>query len=179
MAGEEQAHTNRRKAERPTGPGTPEGKGDVSENGVKHGPSARKDVIEGEDPQEFERHRQQMLGELAPVGAMEATLAERIVSLSWRLKRAERLQNEVLEHLTTKETSSPLAKLVESLLAEDVDLMGDDPETDPNLAVGRAVAKDFANDGVLDRLSICEQQIESRLFRAMAELQRLQLKRKP
>jgi len=72
-----------------------------------------------------------------------------------------------------------LAKLVESLLAEDVDLMGDDPETDPNLAVGRAVAKDFANDGVLDRLSICEQQIESRLFRAMAELQRLQLKRKP
>ena len=43
--------------------------------------------------------REQMLGELSPAGSMETVLAERIVSLSWRLKRAERMQDEALDCL--------------------------------------------------------------------------------
>ncbi|MCX5643478.1 MAG: hypothetical protein NTZ17_02160 [Phycisphaerae bacterium] len=75
--------------------GPPEGKTTVAQNAVKHGLLAQEVVIKGEDPGEFEFYRDQMLGELAPVGQVEAMLAARVVSLSWRLQRAERLQGAV------------------------------------------------------------------------------------
>lgn len=138
----------------------------------------REAVMHGEDSAEFEVYREKMLRDLAPAGPRETALAERIVRLWWRLKRAERLQNEVMDHLIAKETSNPLVKLAESLLAEGVDLMGDDPETDPNLAFGRAVAKDFSGDRVLDRLLIYEEQVQDRLYKTMAEFHELQRVRK-
>jgi hypothetical protein len=136
------------------------------------------EAVEGEDREAFERHRRAFIGELAPVGAVETTLAERIARLSWRLKQAEWLQNEALNNLIEKEMSNPLVKLAESLLAEGVDLMGDDPETNPDLAVGRAVAKDFSGERVIERLSIYEEQVQNRLFKAMDDLRRLQQERK-
>ncbi len=127
---------------------------------------------------EFEAFREAMLGDLAPVGPAETALAERIVSLSWQLKQAEAREAEALNDMIAKETSNPLTRLADSLLAEDVDLMGDHPETDPDLALGRAVAKDFSGDSVLERLSISEQQVEDSLFKALHELQRLQSARR-
>jgi hypothetical protein len=127
---------------------------------------------------DFEAYRDAMLRDLAPVGTAETALAERIVSLSWRLRQAEARETEALDDMIAKETSNPLAKLADSLLAEGVDLMGDDPETDPDLAVGRAVAKDFSGDSVLERLSISERQIENSLFKTLHEFQRLQSMRK-
>jgi hypothetical protein len=179
MAGEEQGHAKRGDADEPAGPTAPKDKAEMAWDAVKHALSGSRDVIQGEDPQEFERHRREMLADLAPVGPMETKLAERIVSLSWRLQRAEWLQNEVMEHMLTKETENPLAKLAQSLLAEGVDLMGGDPEADPKLAFGRMVVKDFSGDGILDRLSIYEEQIETSLYGIMDELRRLQRLRKP
>jgi hypothetical protein len=136
------------------------------------------EALDGNHRQAFERHCRGMIEDLAPVGPAETALAERIARLSWRLKQAERLQTEALNHLIEKETSNPLAKLAESLLADDVDLMGDNPETDPDLAVGRAVAKDFSGDRIIERLAIYEQHLETRLFKAMADLRQLKQKRK-
>jgi hypothetical protein len=59
-------------------------------------------VVKGEDPGEFELYRQQMLEELAPVGALEEMLAQRIVGLSWRLRRAERLQTLTYDEIEVK-----------------------------------------------------------------------------
>jgi hypothetical protein len=114
MTSEAQVLANRLNAQKSTGPRTTEGKAAVSQNAVKHGLSARLDVIKGEDQAEFDLHREAMLGELAPVGSMESMLAERVVSLSWRLKRVERIQNEVFDALLA-DRNSPLAKLVRSL----------------------------------------------------------------
>ena len=44
-----------------------------------------------------------LLAELHPAGAMEAILAERIVGLAWRLRRADRLQAEVFDTLLAKD----------------------------------------------------------------------------
>ena len=92
MASTAQVLANRLNAQKSTGPRTPEGKAVISQNAVRHGLLAREVVIKGEDPGEFEFYRDQMLGELAPAGSVESVLAERVVSLSWRLQRAERLQ---------------------------------------------------------------------------------------
>ncbi len=93
MASVAQIQANRLNAQKSTGPRTAEGKERASQNAVKHGLLAKQAVIQGEDPAEFELYREGMLQTLAPVGAVEAMLAERVVGLSWRLLRAERLQN--------------------------------------------------------------------------------------
>ena len=176
MATEAQILANRRNGEKSTGPRTAEGKAIVSQNAVKHGLSGRLDVIKGEDQGEFDLHREAMLGELAPAGAMESMLAERVVSLSWRLKRVERIQNEVFDALLA-DRSSPLAKLVQSLSPKGSGRPEGGPDGDGDLALGRVALKDFSNSRVLDRLLMYERRIEHSLYKTMAELQRLRLLR--
>ena len=118
MASAAQVLANRLNAEKSTGPRTPEGKATVSQNAVKHGLLAREAVIKGEDPGEFEFYRDQMLGELAPVGSVESMLAERVVSLSWRLQRAERLQGAAFDALYEEDTAGPLAGVKRMLRAK-------------------------------------------------------------
>jgi len=174
MATEAQVLANRRNAGKSTGPRTAESKAAVAQNAVKHGLSARLDVIKGEDQAEFDLQREAMLGELAPVGAVESMLAERVVGLSWRLKRVERIQNEVFDAMLA-DRNSPLAKLVQSLQPKAAGRPEDDPEGD--LALGRVVLKDFSNSRVLDRLLMYERRVEHSLYKTMAELQRLRLVR--
>lgn len=62
-------------------------------NAVRHGLTAEAPVIPGvESAEEWEAHRAAIAQDLAPVGAMELTLAERIARLSWRLRRVDRYE---------------------------------------------------------------------------------------
>jgi len=176
MATEAKVVANRQNARKATGPRTAEGKAAVAQNAVKHGLAGRADVIKGEDQAEFDQHREAMLGELAPAGPMEAMLAERVVGLSWRLERVERIQNEVFDALLA-DRSSPLAKLVQSLQPKGAGQPKDEPDGEGDLDLGRAVIKDFSNSRVLDRLLMYERRIEHSLYKTMAELQRLRLLR--
>ena len=176
MATEAQVLANRLNAQKSTGPRTLEGKAVVSQNAVKHGLSGRLDVIRGEDQAQFDLHREALLGELAPVGPVESMLAERVVSLSWRLQRVERMQNEVFDALLA-DRNSPLAKLVRSLEPKGAGQPEGGPEGEDDLALGRVVLKDFSNSRVLDRLLMYERRIEHSLFKTTAELQRLRLLR--
>ena len=179
MATEAQILVNRRNVQKSTGPRTPEGKTIVSQNAVKHGLSARLDVISSESQADFDLYCDRMLAELAPVGPMESTLAERIVSLSWRLKRAGRIQNQTINALDADKTSSPLAKLTQSLFSKAQNQSPPDPSAcDADLALGRMAIKDFSNARVLERLLMYERRIEHSLYRTILELQRLHLIRK-
>jgi hypothetical protein len=176
MATDAQVRANRLNAAKSTGPRTAEGKAAVSQNAVKHGLRAEQAVIRGEDPGEFEFYRDRMLGELAPVGVVESVLAERAVGLAWRLKRAERVQNEVFDTLYTDQTADPLAKLTQSLLAKRIPRPPGGAD-DRDLTLGQVVARDFANSRVLDRLLMYERRMEHSLYKTLAELQKLRLMR--
>ncbi|HSV98536.1 MAG TPA: hypothetical protein VLI39_00075, partial [Sedimentisphaerales bacterium] len=91
MASVAQIQANRSNAQKSTGPRTAQGKAVASQNAVKHGLLAEQVVIRGEDAAQFDLYREGMLADLAPVGEIETMLAERAVSLAWRLRRAERL----------------------------------------------------------------------------------------
>ncbi len=163
MATEAQVRANRSNAQKSTGPHTAEGKAAVAQNAVKHGLSGRLDVIKGEDQAEFDRQREALLAELQPRGAVEAMLAERAVSLSWRLKRVERMQNEVLDAFLA-DGATPLARLARSVIP------GKAAEDD-GLDLGRAVLKDFSNSRVLDRLLMYERRMEHSLLKMLNDLQ--------
>jgi len=174
MATEAQVQANRSNAQKSTGPRSAEGKAAVAQNAVKHGFAGRLDVIKGEEQAEFDLHREAMLGELAPAGAVETMLAERIAGLSWRLKRAERMQEEAFNALLTPDTSSLAVRIGQSFRPKRSEA---EAQTESELAFGRAVVKDFGHDRVLDRLLMYERRMEHSLYRTMAELQRQRLLR--
>ena len=171
MATDAQIHANRLNAQKSTGPRTAEGKATASQNAVTHGLLARQAVIRGEDPGEFEFYRDEMLGELSPSGALESMLAERVVGLAWRLRRAERIQAEVFEAMLAQDAPDPTKKLVQSMRSQ---------AAAGETALGRVVIRDFANYRVFDRLGLYERRLEQSLYRTMAELRKLrQLDRPP
>ena len=179
MATELQILANRRNAQKSTGPRTGKGKAAVSQNAVKHGLLTRRDVITSESQADFDLYRAQLLDELAPVSPMESMLAERVVTLSWRLKRTSRIQNQAIDALNADNTSSPLTKLTQSLFFNVAGKsLSNAGGFNGELALGRLAIKDFANARVLDRLLMYERRIEHSLYKTLLELQRLNLIRK-
>ena len=169
MSSQARVVANRRNAAKSTGPRTTEGKAVVAQNAVKHGLWARQAVLRNEDPQEFDLHRSRMLRKLAPDGPEEEAMAERIVALWWRLKRAERMQDEALDYLLEADRGSDWVKCRRE---------NGDPSARAELAFGRAVARDFAETRTLDRLTMHERRIESSLYRTMKELRQLRREEK-
>ena len=179
MSSESQILANRLNAQKSTGPRSSQGKAAVSQNAVKHGLLAEHDVISSESRADFDLYREQMLDELAPVSPMESMLAERIVTLSWRLKRVCRFQNQAIDALNTDNAFSPLTKLTQSLFFKNQDQSQAAPSASAaHLALGRMAIKDFANARVLDRLLMYERRIEHSLYKTILEFQRLNLVKK-
>jgi hypothetical protein len=82
-------------AGRATGPRTEEGKAISSQNRLTHGLCAKKYAIHPSQRPEFERHYNEMLAALAPVGAEEVQLAEAIILDQYRMARSRELENEI------------------------------------------------------------------------------------
>ena len=176
MPTQAQIHANRQNAQKSTGPRTQEGKAAASQNSVKHGLLARQNVISSESHAEFDLYRDQFLEELAPATPLESFLAERIVSLSWRLKRTETIQNQTFDALDERTNNNPLAQLAKSFLPKHLQPpKKDTTEPKPDLPLGQLAIRDFANSRVLDRLLMYERRIENSLHKTMLELQRLKL----
>ncbi len=170
MSTQPQIHANRLNAQKSTGPKSPQGKAVVAQNALKHGLSARHDVIITETQADFDLHRDVLIAELDPQGPMESILTDRIVSLSWRLKRADRIQNQTIDAMDEKTKHNPFPGLPK--------LLTRNPEPqNPALTLGRLALKDFSNDRVLDRLLMYERRLEHSLYKTTLELQRLHLLR--
>lgn len=70
------------------GPRTKAGKATSSKNATKHGLTAKTLVLpKYERVEEYEAHRAGIVSALAPTGALEAELVERVVSITWRMRR--------------------------------------------------------------------------------------------
>jgi hypothetical protein len=178
MSTQAQIKANRRNAKKSTGPKTDKGKAAVSQNAVKHGLFAES-VITGENPAEYAAFHDNMLVELAPVGMMELMLAERVVNLWWRLRRAERMQNEVIEDKIENRVTNPWAIERRKDHCYNEGLEPGDPRFEPeHLALGRIAISDWAACRILDRMLLYERRIESSLNRAMRELKRFQVVRR-
>jgi len=178
MATEAQIIANRRNAQKSTGPRSRKGKKAISQNAVRHGLMARQAVISSENRNEFCLYRDWMLDELAPAGPMESILAQRIVSLSWRLKRAGHIQKLTIDAMNQDNANSPFNKLTESLLQKKQNQSKNETSDPPaDLTLGRLAIKDFSNARVLERLLMYERRIEHSLYKTIIELQRLQIMR--
>jgi len=90
------AAASRRNGAKSSGPKTAEGKARSAQNALKHGMRAQKCIVlPGERASAFEAFEAALLEELAPEGALQAVLAQRVIAASWRLARAERVEAEL------------------------------------------------------------------------------------
>ena len=179
MSTKAQTKANRQNAQKSTGPQTDEGKATVSQNAVKHGLFAAEAVIKGEDPADYEAFHDQMLAELYPVGAVETMLADRFVSLAWRLKRAERMQNQAIDSMIESQIDNPMAKSLNMVKwhAKGVKL-GDPRYVISHLQLGRIASSDWCNCRVLDRMMLYERRIENSMIKMMNELKKREIMRR-
>ncbi|MBN2314488.1 MAG: hypothetical protein JXM79_11200 [Sedimentisphaerales bacterium] len=179
MATQAQLLANRRNAQQSTGPRTAEGKALSAKNATKHGLFARYDVVISEDQGDYDALRESLLKELAPEGTMENLLAERIVSLTWRIKRAARMQNEMIDVKIRREINDSRPELSESLITgKPCDKSKYSDKCYDDQVLGYIAMRDFAGSRALERLSMYERRFEASLFRTMGELKKLQHARK-
>ena len=107
---------NRRNALKSSGPKTIEGKKQASLNALKHGLTAEKFVIIGENIKELESFRDRMIESLKPIGVEQEVIAEKIIEIAIRLKRIKNIEagvfnQEILEH-EADTSKSKIAKIV-------------------------------------------------------------------
>ena len=96
MSSEKQVAANRANARRSTGPNTSAGKARSRMNAWKHGLTAEKVVLPGEDAQQLKAIRRELWDEYQPLPGMESLLVERLAHYEWRLRRALVLEVELL-----------------------------------------------------------------------------------
>jgi hypothetical protein len=165
-----QIKANRENAKKSTGPKTAKGKAAVSQNAVKHG-LFTDSLIRGENPADYAVFHDEMLADLAPVGAVETMLAERVISLWWRLRRAERMQNQALDDMIETCITNPLPRRLRILESHGMGVpLGDERCLSSHLPLGRVARLDWAHDKSLERMIMYERRIESSLNRTMKEL---------
>ena len=175
MATQAQILANRCNAQQSTGPATPEGKAAVAKNATKHGLFARCDVVISENQADFDALRAEMLHELSPEGTIETLLAGRIVSLTWRLRRAARMQNELIDVRIRLEINDSEPLLSKSLITgQPCRLSENRRRCYDDVALGLVAKWDFGGDRTLERLSMYERRLEASLFKTMAELKKIQ-----
>jgi hypothetical protein len=84
--------SNRRNAQRSTGPKTTAGKERARSNALQHGLSAKSLILPDEDPEAFARHRDGCIASLRPRDEVEHSLAETFVLATWRRLRCVRAE---------------------------------------------------------------------------------------
>jgi hypothetical protein len=202
MATIKQIEANRRNALQSTGPKTRERKAAVALNAMKHGLLSRELLLPGENGAAFAELAENLRAQLAPVGALESLLVDRVIAAVWRLHRlirvetglfafryyqalADRARMEVQRYSRTEGGINALlaslndARTIVTDEAKHEAALQQVREAEAlrdgvALSLGRAFAAENATLAVLSRY---EMSIERGLFRALHELQRLQAAR--
>jgi len=125
-------------------------------NATKHGLLCREVLLADEDGAELAALRGKIHDEFSPATALESALADRVAANLWRLRRAMRVEREMME----KDLAEPTLAMLDA------------PET-----LGSAISLDLSRDDTYGKFTRYEASIERGLYRALHELQRLQAAR--
>lgn len=164
MISQKQVEANRRNALESTGPKSREGKARVARNALRHGLLSEDVLMEGERHSELNAFRAAIVAELAPEGEVERLLADRAVASAWRLRRANRLERDVVEQVLDRQralhrSGGPYADALQ-------------------LTARQAAAHTLHKTDTYSKLSRYEAHIERSLYRALHELERRQAARR-
>ena len=93
MISDKQLEANRNNALKSTGPKTKEGRNRSRLNALRHGLTGQVTTMTAEERAAHDQFCQALIHSLAPEGAMETQLAQRIATDSWRLNRSSAIED--------------------------------------------------------------------------------------
>jgi hypothetical protein len=99
MISEKQLAANRRNAEQSTGPRTDAGKNRSSLNARRHNLTGQVTAMTDPDRAAFNHFMAGIMKDLAPEGALETQLAQRIAHDHWRLNRCAAVEDNIFSQL--------------------------------------------------------------------------------
>jgi hypothetical protein len=190
----------RENAKNSTGPKTEEGKAVVARNAIKHGVLCDT-LLPGEEPEDFAAYACDLKVALTPEGAVETMLIERIVSLSWRLRRVFLAEQGALagEYHVVREKQA-MARVSQASRTALDDLLMENARNEIRILDTKKYTEAKADEEdaqrwadtdltrfarafegaqpFLDRLTRYERTIERSLFMTLKELERVQAVRK-
>ncbi len=168
--------SNRRNSQKSTGPKTATGKKRVSRNAVRHGFFSKFLLIQHRDGKEsqgeYDDFYAGVLKHYQPVGWLEELWGEKIAVWSWRLRRLIRCESGQIDRALA-EHSYELQQLRADDLAEPESAPSSNPEMDAMTDHLFLPEKEE-----LDKLLRYEAMINRQLNHAIAELERVQARRK-
>src|SRR6266853_3209335 len=98
MTSAKQLQANRNNAQKSTGPKTQEGRSRSRMNALRHGLTGQVTTMTDEDRAAHDQFSRALIHSLAPEGAMETQLAQRIATDSWRLNRSSAIEDNLFAH---------------------------------------------------------------------------------
>ena len=159
MISDKQLAANRNNARLSTGPKTVEGRNRSRLNALRHGLTGQVTTMTDEDRAAHDQFSQPLIRSLAPVGAMETQLAQRIATDSWRLNRASAIEDNLFA-LGLHQNSG--------------DLFPDDEQVDAALTTARVFIQ---RSHELHLLTLYQQRLNRAMQQNLAMLQSLQAAR--
>jgi hypothetical protein len=161
MISEKQLEANRRNAQRSTGPRTEEGKKVSALNARRHNLTGQVTAMTDADRIMHEAFSAALVESLAPEGAMQTQLAQRIATDSWRLNRISAVEDN-------------LFALGHNAKSDEIETQ-DSGSNAPEIHAGLTAAKVFKTESrQLQLLTLYEQRINRNIQKNLAMLQALQ-----
>jgi hypothetical protein len=160
MISEQQLEANRSNALLSTGPKTEEGKKRSRLNALRHGITDQVATMTDEDRAAHDKLSSALMKDLAPEGAMETQLAQRIATDSWRLNRISAVEDNLFALGLQKNGGQ---------------LCPDNEQIDDALTTARVFTMESKQ---LQLLTLYEQRINRSLQKNLALLQSVQAVRK-
>jgi len=140
MSTHKQRTANRANALKSTGPKSQKGKSASRMNALKHGLTAKNNVIGDEDPEDFETLRTDLLAKFQPSSAFGHELIDHLTSTLWSLRRVPRVRNALLRACQTEAHAEAKkerdGEYYESIYEETKRRCEEAYENDPNLIYG-------------------------------------------
>ena len=170
MPSEKQIAANRLNACLSTGPRTEAGKAQSSRNAMIHGLAAYGGgLFAHESPDEFFQMRDNLFAELLPQGAIERELANRIVGISWRLRRIPAIEAAVVAWVQARERHQAGFSMSNLRLPGDPANVFAKESKDAGLVLGRSFHA-FLTEDVGAKLGRYEANLQRQLSALYAEL---------
>lgn len=195
MSTDKQITANRRNAAKSTGPRSQSGKSRSNRNALKHGLSAERVVMFNEDPAVFEALRSDLVGHFRPADPVADHLVEQVAACIWRLRRVPEIEARIYEHFRNVHERNESARMAQFYVSR--------PEVKPYARQGsrnkedhaaatdvqqRAEAKKLKDTALmggmfaeaersLNSLVRIASAIESSMYRAIRELERIKAER--
>lgn len=174
---------NRRNARRSTGPRAVEERAVASGNAIKHDLRSRRLLLPGESAADYDQFGAALRADLAPDGALEQALVERIGHILWRLRRVPWVEAGLLRAHTFENRRQ---RLMQYLLSPAppvppsarplLDAEGRRAQESRN-DVGRAFERTVLRSDSLTKLARYEATLDRAVHRALTQLAALQRRR--